>query len=96
MFKWFLFLFVIFFLLYLFFFPNTCGFDKEYARSKVLKYLDAHSLPHEYLVFDPMYPEECSYSFMYEGNGEKIHFVVIDDFLKGPKLTLWNFKVQRE
>ena len=91
-----LFLLVIGFLLYLFFFPSSCSFDKEYARAKVLKYLDAHSLPHEYLVFDPTYPEECSCSFMYEGYGEKIHFVVIDDFLKGPKLTFWDFNKQGE
>jgi hypothetical protein len=33
---------------------------------------------------------------MYEGAGEKIHFVIIDDFVRGAKLNMWDFNKQGE
>ncbi|MDM3871000.1 hypothetical protein QSV34_06485 [Porticoccus sp. W117] len=73
---------------------GACSLDHDYAKKKVEKYLQQKKMPLEYLVSKMTSNEKCSYSFMYEGAGEKIHFVVVDDFVRGPKLTKWDFNAQ--
>jgi len=79
---------------YSWFVADTCSFDQEYAHSKVVKYLTGKSLPIDHLKFDSEYSGECKFAYMYEGAGEKIHFVIIDDFVHGVKLNMWDFNNQ--
>jgi hypothetical protein len=71
-----------------------CSIDHEYAQKKVEKYLMEQGLPISPLLYEGRNDRTCGQSFMYEGSGEKIHFVVIDDFTRGPKLTMWDYNEQ--
>ena len=73
-----------------------CSFNKQEAKIKIEKYLNGKSLPLKYLVFDQGSKKKCMYSYTYEGEGEKIDFIVIDDFVRGPKLTWWNYNKRRD
>lgn len=73
-----------------------CSFDQTHAKQKVEKYLSENNLPLEFLAYEPDKSKGCNFSYLYNGAGEKIHFVVIDDFVRGSKLTYWDYNKRGE
>ena len=82
---------VIFIGLLVYSFFGGCSIDREYAQKKVEDYLIEQGLPINHLLYEGGNNRTCGQSFMYEGSGEKMHFVVIDDFTRGPKLTFRDY-----
>ncbi|KAF0809629.1 hypothetical protein A167_01700 [Alcanivorax sp. S71-1-4] len=71
---------------------NECGLTKEQARESALEEVNRMKLPSEYLARSPHYSSgSCGYSFIYEGAGKKIDFMILSTWLHGVKITWWDF-----
>lgn len=81
---------------YLYVTPSVCSVDEKYAYNKVIKHLGKENLPIKYLPKSGKSAGNCRYSYMYEGGGNKIEFVVIDDFVRGAKLTYWDYNEREQ
>ncbi|WP_286822828.1 hypothetical protein [Idiomarina sp. UBA1919] len=81
---------------YSLFIDDGCALDRDQAYEKVSTYLERKGLPLRYLLSEPKEKDVCQFSFYYKGEGEHMHFVVLDDFLRGPKLTKWNYNEHEE
>lgn len=86
--------FVVLWIGYSLFIDDGCGLDRDLAYEKVSAYLERKGLPLEHLVSEPKKEDACQFSFYYKGEGAHLHFVVIDDFVRGPKLTWWDYNEQ--
>ena len=63
-----------------------CVSDEEFARSRVITYLEEKGLPTTSLELDVERSKDCRVSFVYMGAAGLIHFTVID----GGKVTFWD------
>lgn len=72
---------------------NECGLTKELARESALDEVNRMKLPSEYLAQSPHYSNgSCAYSFIYEGAGKKIDFMILSTWLHGVKTTWWDLE----
>ncbi|WP_348765525.1 hypothetical protein [uncultured Salinisphaera sp.] len=70
---------------------DECGLSEKQARKSALKQVLRMRLPPEHLASEPYYKRgTCSYSFVYEGAGRQIDFVIFSDWLHGVKTNWWD------
>jgi hypothetical protein len=65
---------------------GDCVSDEEFAKSRVIAYLEEKGLPTTSLELDVERSKDCRVSFVYTGAAGLIHFTVID----GGKVTFWD------
>lgn len=73
---------------------DDCGLSQAQAKKVVLEHLDRFNLDAKYLKAPVTQKVSCSYSFDFEGQGQKLNYVVISTWIHGVKLTSWDY--QRE
>jgi hypothetical protein len=66
---------------------NECSFSEEYAISFLSEKLIGWNLKPEYLSTPHFVKEQCTYYFMYEGEGRKIDYI----FTSWGKIHLWDY-----
>lgn len=69
---------------------RDCGLSDKQAKSVSERFLDNKGLPIEYLEGPTGRDGSCSYSFYYNGAGEKYSFVILSTWSHGVKLTFWD------
>lgn len=69
---------------------DACGISEQHARTMVLKRLtQSDPAADSWLKFEES-RGSCQHSYYYKGPSGEFSFVVIDDFLRGPKVTSWD------
>ena len=69
---------------------DACGISEQHARAMVLKHLtQSDPAAGSRLKYEDS-RGTCQHSYYYKGPAGKLSFVVIDDFLHGPKVTSWD------
>lgn len=69
---------------------DACGICEQHARAMVLKRLtQSDPAADSRLKFEDS-RGTCQHTYYYKGPAGEFTFVVIDDFLRGPKVTSWD------
>ncbi|TVZ40849.1 hypothetical protein P886_0182 [Alteromonadaceae bacterium 2753L.S.0a.02] len=64
-----------------------CSYDTEYATKKVENYLNDKGLNIDNLILTQEQLSSCQVSFVYKNSGNEYKIFVIDDFVRGAKIT---------
>lgn len=71
---------------------DECGLSEEQARSVVLEGLARRDLDAQNLTGPEDQRGSCTYSYYFEGQGQKLNYVVTSTWLHGVKVTMWDYK----
>ncbi len=71
---------------------DECGIPYEQAKSMVVEQLTLRGLDPKYLTGPINQKGTCFYDFYFEGQGQKLNYVVIEDWPRGPSVQWWDFK----
>ena len=66
---------------------NECSFSEEYATEYLSKKLKERNLKPKYLSAPHFIKEQCSYNYMYEGEGRKLSYI----FSSLGKIHFWDY-----
>jgi len=69
---------------------NTCALDLGDGDRVMQEELKRAGLDAKFLSPGKFSDGSCTVSYSYRGGGQELDYVVLDDPLHGPKLTLWD------
>ena len=70
---------------------DECGLSEKQARQSALRPVLRMKLPPEHLANKPRHSiGSCSYSFVYDGAGKEVDFVILSTWIHGVKTTWWD------
>jgi hypothetical protein len=75
---------------------DQCGLSQEQATDRVLEELSLRGFDKKYLSGPEAKKESCSYSFDFDGQGQKLNYIVMSTWLHGVKLNTWDYKRDEE
>jgi hypothetical protein len=73
----------------------SCVLSEAQAKEMVLIELAQSGFHAKFLRGPTQAPGTCSYDFHYEGNGQKVDYVVIEDPPRGPAVTWWDYAADK-
>lgn len=71
---------------------DDCGLSEAQAKDAVIKELDLRRLDKRFLSASAAQKGSCSYSFDFEGQGQKLNYIVMSTWLQGVKVNFWDYK----
>jgi hypothetical protein len=71
---------------------DDCGLSEDQAKKTVLEELARLRLDPKYLSRSTSQTGSCAYSFDFEGQGQKLNYIVASTWLHGVKLNSWDYK----
>lgn len=75
---------------------DECGLSEAQARSVVLEELASRGLNAKYLSDPENHGGSCFYSYQFDGQDQKLNYVVMSTWLHGVKLSWWDYKREEE
>lgn len=74
---------------------DECGLSEKQAREMVMEELKKAGLNPRYL--SSATPQgTCSYDYYFEGQGQKLNYVVMSTWLHGVKLNRWDYRQEEQ
>lgn len=75
---------------------DECGLSEAQATDTVVEELVRLGLDKKHLSGPASQKGTCSYSFDFEGQGQKLNYVVMSTWLHGVQLNFWDYRRDEE
>jgi len=75
---------------------DDCGLSEAQATEMVVEELARLGLDKKHLSGPENQTGTCSYSYDFEGQGQKLNYVVMSTWLHGVQLNVWDYKRDEE